>query len=61
MLILNRFIYPKIYEKEKKNLQKIIVIQMYEIKKIQMHFQSNYLNFKKICACVYIYTFWKSL
>jgi len=28
---------------KKKNLQDIIVFQMYEIMKIQMHFQSNYL------------------
>jgi len=30
-----------------KNLRDIIVIQMYEIVKIQMHFQSNYLIFYK--------------
>jgi hypothetical protein len=30
---------------EKKNLQDIILVQMYEIVKIQMHFQSNYLIF----------------
>jgi hypothetical protein len=30
-------------EKKKKNLQDIIVVQMYEIVKIRMHFQSNYL------------------
>jgi hypothetical protein len=31
--------------KKKKNLQDIIVVQMYEIMKIQIHFQSNYLTF----------------
>jgi len=31
--------------KEKENLQDIILVQMYEIVKIQMHFQSNYLIF----------------
>jgi hypothetical protein len=30
---------------EKKNLQDIIVFQMYEIMKIHMHFQLNYLIF----------------
>ncbi len=35
MSILNMFIYKKIYEKI--NLQDIIVVQMYEIMKIQMH------------------------
>jgi len=40
------FIYKRIYIwKEKENLQDIIVVQMYEIVKIQMHFQSNYLIF----------------
>jgi hypothetical protein len=29
----------------KKNVQDIVVVQMYEIMKIQMHFQSNYLMF----------------
>jgi hypothetical protein len=43
MLILNMFIYKLFYEK--KNLQDIIVVQMYEIVKIQMHFQSNHLTF----------------
>jgi len=42
MLILNMFIYKLFYEKEK-NLQNIIVVEMYEIMNIQMHFQSNYL------------------
>jgi hypothetical protein len=32
-------------KKEQENLQDIIVVQMYEIVKIQMHFQSNYLIF----------------
>ncbi len=36
------FIYKLFYEKQK-NLQDIIVVQMYEIVNIQMHFQSNYL------------------
>jgi len=40
MLNLNMFIYKSFYEK--KNLQDIIVVQMYEIVKIQMQFQSNY-------------------
>jgi hypothetical protein len=39
MLILNSFIYKKLW----KYLQDIIVVQLYEIMKIQMHFQSNYL------------------
>jgi hypothetical protein len=43
MLILNMIIYKLLYEKKNKNLQDIIVVQMYEIVKIQMHFQSNYL------------------
>jgi hypothetical protein len=30
-------------KKEKENLQDIILVQMYEIVKIQIHFQSNYL------------------
>jgi len=46
MLILNMFIYKLFYEKKrKKNLQDIILVQMYEIVKIQMHFQSNFLIF----------------
>jgi len=46
MLILNMFIYKLFYEKIKiKNLQDIILVQMYEIVKIQIHFQSNYLIF----------------
>jgi len=46
MFILNIFIYKLFYKKKKKNnLQDIIVVQMYEIMKIQMHFQSNYLLF----------------
>jgi hypothetical protein len=46
MLILNIFIYKSFYEKkEKRNLQDIIVVQRYEIVKIQMHFWSNYLIF----------------
>jgi len=44
MLILNMFIYKLFYEK-KKILQDIILVQMYEILNIQMHFQSNYLIF----------------
>jgi hypothetical protein len=40
------FIYKLFYEnKEKENLQDIIVVQMYEIVKIQMYFQSIYLIF----------------
>jgi hypothetical protein len=45
MFILNMFIYKSFYEKIKNNLQDIIIVQMYEIMKIQMHFQSNYLTF----------------
>jgi hypothetical protein len=46
MLNLNMFIYKSFYEnKEKENLQDIIVVQMYGIMKIQMHFQSIYLIF----------------
>jgi hypothetical protein len=43
MLILNIFIYKLFYgtKKEKKNLQDIILVQMFEIVKIQMHFQSH--------------------
>jgi len=37
MLILNMFIYKLFYVK-KMNLQDIIVVQMYEIMKIQIHF-----------------------
>jgi len=44
MLNLNIFIYKYFYEK-KINLPDIIVVQMYEIVKIQMHFLSNYLIF----------------
>jgi hypothetical protein len=42
------FIYKLFYEKEKTILQEIIVVQMYEIVKIQMHFQSNYLVYMYI-------------
>jgi hypothetical protein len=48
MLILNMFIYKSFYW-GKKNLQGIVVIQMYEIVKIQMRFQSNYL----ICLLIF--------
>jgi hypothetical protein len=42
MLLLNMFIYKSFYERIKnKNLQDIILVQMYEIVKIQMHFWSN--------------------
>ncbi len=51
MLILNMFIYKLFYEKEK-NLQNIIVVEMYEIMNIQMHFQSNYLVYMCVCVCV---------
>ncbi len=40
---LYMFIDKLFYEKEKEILQDIIVVQMYEIVKYQMHFQSNYL------------------
>jgi hypothetical protein len=41
-----KYVYlQKIYEKERKrNLQDIIIVQLYEIVKIQMHFQSNYFT-----------------
>jgi len=40
------FIYKSFYEKKGKiNLQDIIVVQMYEIVKIQLHFWSNYFIF----------------
>jgi hypothetical protein len=42
MLTLNMFTYKLFYEK--KSLQDIILVQMYEMK-IQMHFQSNYFIF----------------
>jgi hypothetical protein len=42
---------------EKKNLLAIIVVQIYEIMKIQMHFQSNYLKLKNIYTHVYILEF----
>jgi len=42
---------------EKKNLLAIIVVQIYEIMKIQMHFQSNYLKLKYIYTHVYILEF----
>jgi len=45
MLIINMFIYKSFYEKNKINLQDIIIVQIYEIVKIQMHFQLNYLTF----------------
>jgi hypothetical protein len=38
MLILNMFIYKKFSEKKLKNHQDIILVQMYEILNIQMHF-----------------------
>jgi hypothetical protein len=42
MLILNMFFYKSFYETKEKNIpQDIIVVQMYEIVKTQMHFQSN--------------------
>jgi len=45
MLTLNMFIYKSFYEKKEKEFQDIIVVQMYEIMKIQIHFWSNYLIF----------------
>jgi len=45
MLILNMFIYKKIYN-FKKQIQDFIVVQMYKIEKNQMHFWSNYLVFR---------------
>ncbi len=45
-----------------KNLQDIIVIQMYEIVKIQMHFQSNYFIYKlKNYKCVHLGTIFKNI
>jgi hypothetical protein len=43
MLILNMFIYKLFYEKN--NPLDIIILQMYEIAKMKMHFQLNYLIF----------------
>jgi hypothetical protein len=43
MLILNMFIYKSF--NEKKSFQDIIVVKMYEMMRIQMHFWSNYLIF----------------
>jgi hypothetical protein len=52
MLILNMFIYKLFYEKkEEENLQDITLVQMYEIVKIQMHFQSNSFIFLLNCFC----------
>jgi len=31
--------------RKEKSFQNIIIVQMYEIVKIQMHFESNYLTF----------------
>ncbi len=47
-LIVNMFIYKSFSTKkieEKQDLQDIVVVQMYKIVKIQMHFQSNYSIF----------------
>ncbi len=49
------FICKLYYEKKrKKNLQDVILVQMYEIVKIQIHFQSNYSIFllKLFYRCV---------
>ncbi len=71
MLILNMFIYNCFMKK--KNLQDIIIVQMYEIVEIQMHFQSNYFIFllmfldrcvnlvKKIKNEIYLFSFGQSL
>jgi len=42
-----KYVYLQIilWKKEKENLQDMIVVQMYEIMKIQFHFQSNYWMF----------------
>jgi hypothetical protein len=61
MLILNTIILKSFYgKKKKKNLQDIIVVQMYETMKIQMHYQSNYLIFWLICF-INVYILEKSL
>jgi hypothetical protein len=56
MLILNRFIYKLFYEKEK-NLQDIIVVEMYELVNIQCIF--NQITWC-ICVCVCVYILEKS-
>jgi hypothetical protein len=40
-----KYVYLKIILWKTKSLQDIIIVQMYEMVKIQMHFQSNYLIF----------------
>jgi hypothetical protein len=45
MFILNMFIYKKFMNCFFFKIQDIIIAQMYEIMKIQMHFQSNYMIF----------------
>jgi hypothetical protein len=45
MLILNMFIYNCFMKKRIFFFQDIIIVQMYEIVKIQLHFQSNYFIF----------------
>jgi len=49
-----KYFYLLFFYGKKINLQDIIVVQMYEIVKIQMHFQSNYLTFwfKNFHRCV---------
>ncbi len=51
MFILNMFTYKLFHENKSSN---IIVVQVYEIVKIQMHLQSNYLTFwfKNFHRCV---------
>jgi len=46
-------------KKKKKILQDIIIVQMYEVIKIQMHFQSilDILFFQNVYMCA----FWKNL
>jgi ABC-type uncharacterized transport system ATPase subunit len=67
-----KYVYFQIFLWKKKNLQDIIVVQMYEIMKIQMHFQSNYfmfLNFLYRCVDlgkilkneIYLFSFGQSM
>jgi hypothetical protein len=61
MLMLNKFIYKVFYEKEK-NRKFWFIVQMYEIVKIQMHFQSTDLIFcfSKMCTCVHFEKIFKN-
>jgi hypothetical protein len=56
------FIYKLFYVKEKEILQDIIVVQMYEIVNIQMHFQSItwYICMFKMYTWVHLGNFFKN-